>query len=177
MATQWGDGIEPLSPAILAGADIIVDALFGAGLSRPLDAEAAEVVAAINAAGKPVVAVDVPSGLDGTTGRAVGDAVVQATRTVTFFRLKPGHLLLPGRRLCGEVQLADIGIPAAVLDRDCPADLCQPPRAVAGALSVAVARWAQIHARPCRRRFRSARHARARRVSAHAVRCASAPGS
>ena len=57
-----------------------------------------------------MLAVDVPSGLDGTTGQAPGD-VVQADRTITFFRKKPGHLLLPGRALCGEVVVADIGIP------------------------------------------------------------------
>ncbi len=113
MAARWGDA-EPLDAGTIAGADVIIDALFGAGLSRPLDGVAAEVVAAINASAKPVVAVDVPSGLDGTTGNAAGP-VVQATTTVTFFRLKPGHLLLPGRELCGEVQLADIGIPDAVL--------------------------------------------------------------
>jgi NAD(P)H-hydrate epimerase len=114
MAARWGDSIEALGPATLDGADVIVDALFGAGLSRPLEGAAAEAVAAINASGKPVVAVDVPSGLDGASGRAEGP-VVQATRTVTFFRMKPGHLLLPGRALCGEVLLADIGIPAGVL--------------------------------------------------------------
>ena len=99
---------------ILTDADVIVDALLGAGLSRPLEGVAAQVVAAINAAAKPVVAVDVPSGLDGTSGQAAGP-VVQATRTVTFFRLKPGHLLLPGRLRCGDVEVADIGIPATVL--------------------------------------------------------------
>jgi NAD(P)H-hydrate epimerase len=123
MAKRWteadGGAIEPLSPGTLAGADVIVDALFGAGLSRVLDGAAAELVAAINAAGKPVVAVDVPSGLDGTTGQAAGP-VVQATTTVTFFRLKPGHLLLPGRLKCGEVHLADIGIPASVLAEVAP---------------------------------------------------------
>ena len=93
---------------------MIVDALLGAGLSRPLEGVAAQVVAAINAAAKPVVSVDVPSGLDGTSGQAAGP-VVQATRTVTFFRLKPGHLLLPGRLRCGDVEVADIGIPATVL--------------------------------------------------------------
>jgi ADP-dependent NAD(P)H-hydrate dehydratase / NAD(P)H-hydrate epimerase len=121
MAGRWTEGggaIAVLSaaplPELLADADVIVDALFGAGLSRPLDGVAAEAVAAINAAQRPVVAIDVPSGLDGTSGEAAGP-VVEATRTVTFFRLKPGHLLLPGRLKCGNVQVADIGIPASVL--------------------------------------------------------------
>jgi NAD(P)H-hydrate epimerase len=114
MAGRWEGEIEALSVATLAGADIIVDAMFGAGLSRALDGVAAEVVAAINHAGRPVVAVDVPSGLDGTTGQAAGP-VVQATATITFFRMKPGHLLLPGRLRCGMVRVADIGIPASVL--------------------------------------------------------------
>src|SRR5262245_46591768 len=88
MAVRWaesGGAIEALSPETLAGADVIVDAMFGAGLSRPLDGAAAQVVEAINAADRPVVAVDVPSGLDGTSGKAAGP-VVHATRTVTFFR-------------------------------------------------------------------------------------------
>ncbi len=126
MAERWGADIEKLTSATLAGADVIVDALFGAGLSRPLDGVAAEVVAAINASGKPVLAVDVPSGLDGTTGRADG-AVVQATRTVTFFRMKPCHLLLPGRRLCGNVRVADIGIPARVLEEVAPQTFANRP--------------------------------------------------
>jgi len=113
-ARRWSGPVEPLQTATLANADLIVDALFGAGLSRPLAGIAADVVAAINRAGKPVVAVDVPSGLDGTTGSHDG-AVVEATCTVTFFRRKPGHVLLPGRVLCGQVRLAEIGIPEAVL--------------------------------------------------------------
>lgn len=116
MAARWGDAVEPLSPDILAGADLIIDALFGAGLARPLEGIAADVAAAANASGQPILAVDVPSGLDGSTGRADGP-VIQAAETVTFFRRKPGHLLLPGRALCGTVHLADIGIPDAVLDR------------------------------------------------------------
>jgi NAD(P)H-hydrate epimerase len=129
MAERWaatGGDVEPLSPAILAGADVIVDALFGAGLSRPLNGAAADVVAAINAAGKPVVAVDVPSGLDGTTGQAAGP-VVRATTTVTFFRLKPAHVLLPGRIMCGEVHVADIGIPASVLGEIAPSTSANRP--------------------------------------------------
>jgi ADP-dependent NAD(P)H-hydrate dehydratase / NAD(P)H-hydrate epimerase len=119
MAGRWEGEIEDLSPATLAGAAVIIDAMFGAGLSRALDGAAAATVTAINGAGKPVVAVDVPSGLDGTTGQAAGP-VVQATATVTFFRLKPGHLLLPGRLLCGALRVADIGIPDSVLGETAP---------------------------------------------------------
>ena len=126
MAQRWDDRVEPLDVATLADADLIIDALFGAGLSRPLEGMATDVVAAINASGKPVVAVDVPSGLDGTTGASTGP-VVQATCTVTFFRLKPGHVLLPGRALCGEVRLADIGMPERVLQEIGPRTFLNRP--------------------------------------------------
>jgi hypothetical protein len=94
---------------------LVVDAIFGAGLSRALDGPAAETLAAAARTGVPIVAIDVPSGLMGDTGEALG--AVAAVLTVTFFRKKPGTLLLPGRRLCGEVVVADIGIPASVLDK------------------------------------------------------------
>ncbi len=90
----------------------MIDAVFGAGLARDVDG----VVADTLRAARRVVAVDVPSGLDGATGAVRGFAP-QAILTVTFFRLKPGHLLLPGRELCGEIVLADIGMPAGVWDR------------------------------------------------------------
>ncbi len=99
-------------------ADLVIDALFGAGLSRPLDGAALELVRKINASGVPVLAVDVPSGVDGANGAigpASGRVCVQARETVTFFRLKPGHVLLPGRLACGEVLLTQIGIEAGVL--------------------------------------------------------------
>jgi ADP-dependent NAD(P)H-hydrate dehydratase / NAD(P)H-hydrate epimerase len=118
MAGKW---VGPIAAgeAAIPQACLVIDALFGAGLSRPLDGEAALLVTLINSSGIPVLAVDVPSGLDGSTGLADGP-VIEATRTVTFFRLKPGHLLVPGRTLCGEVIVADIGIPASVLkDIDC----------------------------------------------------------
>jgi len=129
MAAQWdgevlGDGevlaADPMSMAgSLAGADLIVDALFGAGLARPVAGKAAGVVDKINAAGVPVVAVDLPSGVDGETGRVLG-ACVKADLTVTFFRKKAGHLLCPGRDFCGETVVADIGIPGSVLDEIAP---------------------------------------------------------
>ena len=115
MASRWAREIEPFAPDVIAGADLIIDAIFGAGLSRPVEGAAARMIAAVNAAAKPVLAVDVPSGLDGETGEVKGLAV-QATRTVTFFRRKPGHLLMPGRQLCGPVVVADIGIPDGVLE-------------------------------------------------------------
>ncbi|MGI9404160.1 MAG: NAD(P)H-hydrate dehydratase [Hyphomicrobium sp.] len=119
MAQRWTGPAEPHSAVMLDEADLIVDALFGAGLARPLDGEAAAAVEAMNASGKPIAAVDVPSGLDGTTGTFAGP-VVQARQTVTFFRRKPGHLLLPGKVLCGPVTVTDIGIPENVLDEIAP---------------------------------------------------------
>lgn len=98
---------------------LTIDALFGAGLSRPINADSyeAELIQRMNAQdGRGVLAVDVPSGLNGTTGLSDGP-VVRAERTVTFFRKKPGHVLMPGRLLCGEVVVADIGISAGVLNR------------------------------------------------------------
>lgn len=114
MAQRWGGAIRPLSGRVADGADVVVDALFGAGLARPIAGVAADAIAAINAATLPVLAVDVPSGLDGSTGQPTGP-VVEATRTVTFFRRKPGHLLMPGRQLCGPVIVDDIGVPDSVL--------------------------------------------------------------
>ena len=114
MAARWEGSIEELNSASHDGAGLIIDALFGAGLSRAIDGTVAAVVAAVNSSGRPVLAVDVPSGLDGTAGGPAGP-VVKATHTITFFRKKPGHVLMPGRMLCGFVHVADIGIPASVL--------------------------------------------------------------
>src|SRR5690606_32257249 len=113
-AGRWRDAIVPATPELLEHCDLVVDALFGAGLARPLDGAARELIEAITARGLPSVAVDVPSGVHGDTGVVMG-AAAPAALTVTFFRRKPGHVLFPGRELCGEVVVADIGIPATVL--------------------------------------------------------------
>jgi ADP-dependent NAD(P)H-hydrate dehydratase / NAD(P)H-hydrate epimerase len=126
MAGEWRGEIAPLSADVLAGADIVVDALFGAGLTRPLEGAAAKLADAVNASGLPVIAVDIPSGTDGDTGAIEGEAIL-ADFTVTFFRRKPGHLLLPGRIHCGEVVVADIGIPATVLQTIQPKALANEP--------------------------------------------------
>ena len=115
MAGKWSGPVEPLAPSVLTGSNLIIDAIFGAGLSRPLDGAASDAVAAVNASGISILAVDVPSGLDANSGAALVSAV-KATRTITFFRRKPGQVLLPGRTLCGEVIVSNIGIPDEVLD-------------------------------------------------------------
>ncbi|MBL4757936.1 MAG: NAD(P)H-hydrate dehydratase [Rhizobiales bacterium] len=119
MAARWqGDVLDVssgLPKNLISEIDLIVDCLFGAGLTRALEGVAAEIVAQVGQSGLPIVAVDLPSGVNGDTGAIVGIAF-KASLTVTFFRKKPGHLLLPGRGHCGEVVVADIGIPSSVLD-------------------------------------------------------------
>ncbi len=115
-----GGPVEDLAPDHVPWADLVVDGLFGAGLARPLDGAARETIAAVIERGAPCVAIDVPSGVSGDTAEIVGDAEGLAPPchlTVTFFRPKPAHVLLPGRDLCGEVQVVDIGIPDSVLDQ------------------------------------------------------------
>ncbi len=113
-AERWRRPIEPLNPAALGSAELVVDALFGAGLDRPLGAAARETLAAAAATQIPIIAIDIPSGVIGDTGASAG--AVQSVLTVTCFRKKPGHLLLPGRDLCGELIVTDIGTPQNVLD-------------------------------------------------------------
>ncbi len=113
-ANLWGSAIEPFSTTCIAGAGIIVDAMFGAGLSRPIQGAALNVIQALQQGTTPICAIDVPSGVDGSTGQVLGIAA-SADLTVTFFRKKPGHLLYPGRELCGDIVLADIGIPSSLL--------------------------------------------------------------
>jgi ADP-dependent NAD(P)H-hydrate dehydratase / NAD(P)H-hydrate epimerase len=115
-AKAWDRGVAAAKPGELAGADIVIDALFGAGLDRPVSGLAQAMIEAVNAQAAPVVAVDLPSGINGTTGAVMGTAI-KAQQTVTFFRKKPGHLLMPGRAYCGKVSVAPIGIPVTVLER------------------------------------------------------------
>ncbi len=115
-ARGWKFPVLPFTPQAIGKPALIIDALFGAGLSRPINGEPHDVIAAINANGAPVLAVDLPSGINGTTAAVMGIAV-RATETVTFFRKKPAHLLLPGRQHCGRVVLADIGIDPQVLEQ------------------------------------------------------------
>jgi ADP-dependent NAD(P)H-hydrate dehydratase / NAD(P)H-hydrate epimerase len=121
-AGLWPGPIEPLTPSALDGAELVVDAIFGAGLSRALEGAAAQTLAEAAARKKTIIAIDVPSGLMGDTGTCFAGAsvagavgAVPCVLTVTCFRKKPGHLLQPGRSLCGELIVADIGTPASVL--------------------------------------------------------------
>src|SRR5215831_14439743 len=136
-ARQWP---EPMASGAsgLAGVDAIVDALFGAGLDRPVAGDALAAVTAMNEAGAPVIAVDLPSGINGTTGAILGGAV-NASRTVTFFRKKPGHLLAPGRSHCGPVEVAQIGISSYVLAAVRPTTHENDPALWGGALPVPAA--------------------------------------
>src|ERR1700686_1432507 len=113
-ARGWKYPGLPFNPHAIGKPALIIDALFGAGLDREVKGESREMIEAINANGATVLAVDLPSGINGTTGAVMGVAV-SATETIIFFRRKPAHLLLPGRIYCGRVRVADIGIDANVL--------------------------------------------------------------
>jgi hydroxyethylthiazole kinase-like uncharacterized protein yjeF len=108
-AADWTGAITPLGRASVQDAGLVVDALFGAGLSKPLDAVCANVLREAEIGSAVLVAVDLPSGLAGDTGRALQYAP-RADLTVTFHRKKPAHVLEPGRALCGEIVVADIGL-------------------------------------------------------------------
>lgn len=120
-ADKWGGDTEDLTPDILDGDPLVVDALFGAGLTRPLEGEALKCVQRINEEGLDCLGVDIPSGVHGDSGEILTPdgkdkgSAPKAAVTVTFFRAKPGHYLMPGRDLCGEIVVADIGIPESVL--------------------------------------------------------------
>jgi NAD(P)H-hydrate epimerase len=133
-AALWGGPVEAVTPASLEGAELVVDALFGAGLSRALTGPAAETLAAAAARRLTLVAVDVPSGLMGDTGGNLG--AVPCALTVTCFRKKPGHLLQPGRSLCGDLVVADIGTPDSVFLQVRPDTFENDPALWAAALPV-----------------------------------------
>ncbi len=125
-AQDWKGMIEKAKPGLLAGAQVIVDALFGAGLDRDVTDDAYDLIQSINVHSAKVIAVDLPSGINGSTGALMGVAI-NADETVTFFRRKPGHMLFPGRSKCGRVTVADIGIPAKVLDAIKPQTFINAP--------------------------------------------------
>ena len=115
MAKRWRGKVFPLDVEVLDGAALVVDAIFGAGLARAVSGPARAVLRAAEVRGLPIIAVDTPSGVQGDSGQVLGYAS-QAAMTVTFFRPKTGHLLYPGRGLCGELRVVDIGIPPTVLE-------------------------------------------------------------
>jgi NAD(P)H-hydrate epimerase len=112
-ADRWSGTVEPFESACVDDAQLVVDAVFGSGLSRALETPVTQTLTAARARGVPLIAVDIPSGVLGDSGESLG--AVRADCTVTFTRKKPGHVLLPGRDLCGDIVVADIGTPSSVL--------------------------------------------------------------
>jgi NAD(P)H-hydrate epimerase len=141
----WTGTTEKLTGELPAGTRLVVDGLFGAGLARDLGGAERDLLEQVSARALPIVAIDVPSGLDGATGAVRGFAP-RCALTVTFFRKKPGHVLLPGRQLCGEIVVADIGIPAATLDEIKPQAFENGP-----ALWLAAFPWPSVESHKYRR--------------------------
>jgi hydroxyethylthiazole kinase-like uncharacterized protein yjeF len=129
MASRWAGPVEGLDKLSFKGVGVIVDALFGTGLVRPVEGDIAALIDKANRWDAFRLAVDVPSGLDAGTGQVLGTCF-QADATVTFFARKPGQVIAPGRLLCGgheHVHVADIGIAAACLEEIAPATFENEP--------------------------------------------------
>ncbi|GGF51896.1 bifunctional NAD(P)H-hydrate repair enzyme [Terasakiella brassicae] len=125
-ADRWPFETQPFSPDGIKDADLIVDAVFGAGLVRDVDGIVALTLKAAQQQNVPIIAVDMPSGVDGDSGQILGMAI-QADITVTFCRAKTGHYLLPGRTLCGDVIVADIGIQDPIIEQIAPENTKNAP--------------------------------------------------
>jgi len=126
MAQRWDGAIAAMSDKSTKDADIIVDAVFGAGLARDIDGCLADLIAKVNQGSVPVIAVDVPSGIDGLSG-VVRKSAFKARQTISFCRKKPGHLLMPGREYCGNVSIVDIGISEDIIRQINPAQFENTP--------------------------------------------------
>ncbi len=119
MQNLWGDQIEALNPDALKDQDIIVDAIFGTGLSKEITGIVYDTLRKANDLAAHKIAVDIPSGIKGDTGEILGIAF-KADQTVTFCRKKPAHLLYPGKQYCGEIMVSDIGINARTIEQVSP---------------------------------------------------------
>ena len=139
-AKAWTGEVLPASPDHLEGAAVIVDAVFGAGLARVIDGDLARLVEAINHCSATRIAIDMPSGIDGRTGQVRGVAV-GAHHTITFFRAKPGHWLMPGRVHCGRLHVVDIGIDENVVNEIKPQQFLNSPALFEGFLQQSGPGW------------------------------------
>ncbi len=178
-AASWDGRVEDAATCDFKGVDLVIDALFGTGLARDLDGPAAELILRLNAwraeTKQKIIAIDIPSGVDGTSG-AIRGVAVQADSTVTFFRLKCGHLLLPGRLRCGTISCAHIGIRSNVWRKFSrkTSSTSRPP----GATRCACRASRAINMRAAMRWWSpAAPRIRGRRDSPRWRRCAPAPGS
>jgi len=129
-AASWTGPVLPFEAVEVEDADLVIDAIFGAGLGRNVEGAAKNAILRLNEwtqrSGKLILAVDIPSGIDGSTGQVRGVAI-NASVTITFFRLKPGHILLPGRIHCSDIELVDIGIVSDVLEQIAPQTCLNSP--------------------------------------------------